>query len=129
MNINYIVDETDDDIMMVIDETELNNKVQNIYDNDDDIKHKTEKNNKCDIIVDDFVMVKFETIKKNIEMFIGQVSEIDQNDYTCKFLRKNNKMTGFYCFPFIIDEATITKEHIVKKMVIKNQRRGNFQFE
>lgn len=61
-------------------------------------------------------------------MFIGQVTEIEENEYTCKFLRKNNQMTGFYCFPFIIDEA-ISRKQIVKKMVVKNQRRGNFQFQ
>lgn len=143
----------ENDYMIVTDETEFNNKiVQNILnDNDDDIIDETECNNinktekystptdyktekkkkkKCDkIIVNDFVMVKFETIKKNIEMFIGQVTEIEENEYTCKFLRKNNQMTGFYCFPFIIDEATISRKQIVKKMVVKKQRRGNFQFQ
>lgn len=87
----------EDDYMIVTNETEFsNNIVQNIFnDNDGDIideteynninktdqystptNYKTEEKNKSDeIIIDDFVMVKFETIKKNIETFIGQVTE------------------------------------------------------
>ncbi|KAE9528775.1 hypothetical protein AGLY_012350 [Aphis glycines] len=126
----------------VIDEIKINNNDKNILNKDDYmmVTHETEYNNinkteeklnkKCDKInVNDFVMVKFQTIKKNIEMYIVQVTDIEENKYTCIFLRKNNQMTGFYCFPFIIDEAGISREQIIKKMVVKSQRRGNFKFQ
>lgn len=65
-----------------------------------------------------FIMVEFNTLKRNKEIFIGQVFEIDGNEYNCKFLRKNIQMSGFYCFPFIIDEATVAIQQNVKKMKI-----------
>lgn len=105
--------------MIEIKETE--NKTANI----NKIKNKTCNN----IFINDFVMVQFESIKGNPKLYIGQVSEIDGNEYTCQFLRKNSKMTGFYCFPYVIDEATVSIQEIIKKMKILKQRRGNYQFE
>lgn len=56
-----------------------------------------------DININDLVMVEFDTPKGAKQNYVGQICKIDQNELTCKFLRKNIKMSGFYCFPFIIE--------------------------
>ncbi|CAI6357713.1 unnamed protein product [Macrosiphum euphorbiae] len=77
----------------------------------------------------DFVLVKFETLKGNFEEFVGQISEIDGEEITCKFLRKSKSMSGYYVFPFIIDEATVTRNQIIRRLKLISEKRGNYQFE
>lgn len=94
----------DDYEMLEVEETENINKI---------------KNKTCDnIFTNDFVMVKFQTIKGNPKSYISQVTVIDGNEYTCQFLRQNTQMTGFYCFPYVTDEATVSIQEIIKKMKI-----------
>lgn len=63
-----------------------------------------------------FILVKFETVKGNFEEYVGQVSDIEGEEITCKFLRKSKGMKGYYVFPFIIDEASVTRDQIIRRL-------------
>lgn len=81
------------------------------------------------IKVDDFVKAQFKTIKGTFQEYIGQVCEISGTEYNCRFLRKNIQLTGFYCFPFVMDEAIVSCDEIIKKLTVIQERRGNYRFE
>jgi len=74
-------------------------------------------------------LVKFETFKGNFEEYVGQISEIDGEEITCKFLRKSKSMSGYHVFLCIIDEASVTKNQIIRRLKLISEKRGNYQFE
>jgi len=114
-------------------ETELNTISEKNYETEEN--DETEENSETAIIninnlkVDDFVKVKFETIRSNFEEYMGQITEIEEENILCQFLRKSQSMRGCYSFPFIIDEAYVTLDQVVKKLKVLTERRGNFKFE
>lgn len=74
-------------------------------------------------------MVEFDTLEGTKQNYVGQIHEINQNEFTCKFLRKTIKMSEFYCFSFIIDEATIKCIQIICKITILQEKRENYKFQ
>lgn len=78
---------------------------------------------------DDFILTEFETVKGNKAEFVGQIiMKEDSGFFSCRFLRKSQKMSGYYSFPFVIDEASVSSDQIIKKMTILHERRGNYRF-
>lgn len=63
------------------------------------------------------------------EEYIGQIIEIESQNILCRFLRRSQRMLGCFAFPFIIDEAYVSIDQIVKKLKIIKERRRNYQFE
>jgi len=60
---------------------------------------------------------------------MGQITEIEEDNLLCRFLRKSQSIRGCFSFPFIIDEAYVGKDQVIKKLKVIKERRGNYQFE
>lgn len=128
-------------------ETEHNQNTELNYETEQnqniELNYETEQNKNTDmncdeteininnLQVDDFVRIKFETIKSNFEdiEYIGQITEIEEENLKCRFLRKSQSMKGFFVFQFIIDEAYVDTDQVVKKLKVIKEKRGNYQFE
>lgn len=136
------LNKTDEDVDYLLNQL---NDIENNFETDD-IVFETEYNSENETVlrvvelaqqnqyainfeINDFVLVKFETLKGNFEEYVGQISEIDGEETTCKFLRKSKSMSGYYVFPFIIDEATVTRNQIIRRLKLISEKRGNYQFE
>jgi len=135
-----ILNKTDEDVDYLLNQL---NDIENNFETDD-IVFETEYNSEDETILiavelaqqnqyavnfetNDFVLVKFETLKGNFEEYVGQISDFDGEEITCKFLRKS--MSGYYVFPFIIDEATVTRNQIIRRLKLISEKRGNYRFE
>lgn len=109
--------------------TELNKNNENNYETEE-IYETVNINN---LKIDDFVKVKFETVRGNFEEYVGQITEIEEDNLLererTSFLRKNQSMRGCFSFPFITDEAYVGKDQVIKKLKVIKEKRGNYQFE
>lgn len=77
----------------------------------------------------DFILAEFETVKGNKAEFVGQIiMKQDSGFFSSRFLRKSQKINGYYSFPFVIDEASVSSDQIIKKITVLHERRGNYRF-
>lgn len=77
------------------------------------------------IEVDTFVLVEFKA-KKRTRHYVGQVKEIEADDYTVKFMRKQKR--GFV-FPQVEDIASVPKIDVLKRLEPNQINRGVHYFD
>lgn len=77
---------------------------------------------------DEFVIAQFKTNKRD-RHFIGKIVEMDEEGFTVSTLRKKSDTKDcIFIFPQIIDIATISREQIIRKITVKQSRRGRYVF-
>lgn len=121
----YNEEELNPDTELNTNEIELNKNNGNNYETEE----TGETVNINNLKVDNVVKVKFETIRSNFEEYMGQITEIEEDNILCRFLRKSQSMSGCFSFPFIIDETYVGIDQVIKKLKVIKERRGNYQFE